>query len=137
LLVTLVAIALTLGVALYGLVSSRDTISLVGLTASAVIAVAMALRARDSIASAERASAYLDQALAESERVRDELRGANAALQSANVELRTLQIMVAQGFKLLDERSEGRLRQACDEAGDDLIQLVDQALESRRDLPHA
>jgi hypothetical protein len=133
LLVTLLAITLTLGVAVYGLVTDRPMIETVGLVASAAIAAAMALRARDSIGAAERSSELLDQALAESERARNDLDIANAKLQRANADLRTLQIAVAQGFNLIDERTHGRLRELVEEAGDDLAALVDETVETTLD----
>ena len=133
LLVTLVAISLALGVALYGLLTGREEIAVVGLIASAVVAIAMALRARDSIASAERASEQLDQSLAESERARDELRAANATLQRALVDFHALRIVVAQGLNLIDERAEGRLRSVIDEACGDLIAIVDHGPEDSDD----
>jgi hypothetical protein len=133
LLVTLLAITLTLGVAVYGLVTDRPMIETVGLVASAAIAAAMALRARDSIGAAERSSELLDQALAESERARNGLDIANVKLQRANADLRTLQIAVAQGFNLIDERTHGRLRELVEEAGDDLAALVDETVETTHD----
>lgn len=133
LLVTLMAITLTLGSATYGLVTDRRNVAIVGLTASVLIAVAMALRARDSIGTAERSPELLDRALAESERARDDLNVANAKLQRTNADLRTLQIAVAQGFNLIDERTEGRLRALVAEAGDDLASLVDEALDDEAD----
>jgi len=133
LLVTPIAMTLTLGVATYGLVTDRRTVAMVGLTASVLIAIAMALRARDSIGTAERSSEQLDRALAESERARDDLHIANAKLQRTNVDLRTLQIAVALGFNLIDERTEGRLRALVAEAGDDLASLVDEALDDEAD----
>lgn len=129
LLVTLLAISSTLGVATYGLLTDRVSVTMVGLAASVTIAVAMALRARDSIRTAERSSELLDGALAESERVRDDLHIANEKLQRTNASLRTLQIAVAQGFNLIDERTQGRLRELVEEAGDDLAALVDETLD--------
>ncbi|MEJ7569221.1 MAG: hypothetical protein WKF41_13255 [Gaiellaceae bacterium] len=129
LLVTLVAIGNTLGVATYGLVTDRGSVAMVGLAASVAIAVAMALRARDSIGTAERSSELLDRALAESEHARDQLHLANEKLQRTNASLRTLQVVVAQGFDLIDERTQGRLRELVDEAGDDLAALVDETLD--------
>jgi hypothetical protein len=131
--VTLVAISLTLGVALYGLLTGKEETAVVGLIASAVVAVAMALRARDSIASAERASEQLDQSLAESERVRDELRVANASLRRAIADFHTLRVVVAHGLGLIDERSQGRLRSVIDEACGDLIAIVDDGLTDSGD----
>ena len=103
---------------------------MVGLGASLAIAVAMALRARDSIRAVERSSEALDRALAESEHARDELHIANAKLQRTNADLRTLQIAVTQGFNFIDERTHGRLRELVEEAGDELAALVDDTLDT-------
>jgi len=133
LLVSLIAITLTLGVSTYGLVADRRNVAMVGLTTSVLIAVAMAVRARDSIGAIERSSELLDRALAESGRARDELHVANQELQRANADLRMLQIAVAQGFNLIDERTQGRLRELVEEAGDDLAALVAETLDETLD----
>jgi biopolymer transport protein ExbB/TolQ len=127
--VTLIAIALTLGVATYGLMTDRRSVALSGLLASMTIAVAMVLRARDSVRAAELSSELLDSALADSERARAELNAANERLQRTNVDLRTLRIAVAQGFNLIDERTQGRLREVVEHAGDDLAALVEESLD--------
>ena len=124
--VSLVAIAQTLGVASYGLLTDRKSVEIIGLVASVGIAVAMALRADDSISAAKRSSALLDRALVDSRRAHDELNIANERLQRTNAELRTLQVAVAQGFNLIDERTQGRLRELVEEAGNDLAALVDE-----------
>jgi hypothetical protein len=129
LLVTLVAITLTLGVATYGLMGDRQNVALIGIATSVAIAASMVLRARDSVRTAELSSELLDSVLVESERTRDELHVANAQLQKTNAELRTLQLAVAQGFNLIDERTQGRLRELIEQAGDDLAALVDETLE--------
>ena len=127
--VAFVAIASTLGVAVDGLITDRAGVTIVGLATSITIAVTMGVRARDSIRMAERSSELLDSALAESERARDELRIANEKLQRTNASLRTLHIAVAQGFNLIDERTQGRLRSLVEEAGDDLAALVAETLD--------
>ena len=127
--VAFVAIASTLGVAVDGLITDRAGVTIVGLATSITIAVTMGVRARDSIRMAERSSELLDSALAESERARDELRLANEKLQRTNASLRTLHIAVAQGFNLIDERTQGRLRGLVEEAGDDLAALVAETVD--------
>jgi hypothetical protein len=129
LLVTLVAIVSTLGVAMYALLSDRRNVALIAVGASVAIAFAMATRARDTLRTAERSSEMLDDVLVESERTRDELHSANSRLRNANAELRTLQLAVAQGFNLIDERTQGRLRELVQEAGDDLAALVDETID--------
>lgn len=127
--VAFVAIASTLGVAVDGLITDRAGVTIVGLATGITIAVTMGVRARDSIRMAERSSELLDSALAESERARDELRLANEKLQRTNASLRTLHIAVAQGFNLIDERTQGRLRGLVEEAGDDLAALVAETVD--------
>ncbi len=129
LLVTLAAIALTLGVTTYGLMTDRREVALIAVLASITIAVAMVIRARDSLRSAERSSVLLDSALTESERKRTELDLANARLQQTNASLQTLHLAVRQGFNLIDERTQGRLRELVEQTGDDLAALVDERIE--------
>jgi hypothetical protein len=129
LLVTLLAITLTLGVAVYALVGDRRNVALIAVAASVAIAASMVTRARDSLRTAEQSSEMLDTVLAESERTRDELRIANSQLQQTNAELRTLQLAIAQGFNLIDERTQGRLRELVQQAGDDLAALVDETID--------
>jgi hypothetical protein len=56
--------------------------------------------------------------------MRSELELANERLLRTNANLRMLQIAVGQGFNLIDERTQGRLRQIVEEAGDHLAALV-------------
>jgi hypothetical protein len=129
LLVTLAAIALTLGVTTYGLMTDRREVALIAVLASVAIAVAMVIRARDSLRSAELSSERLDIALTESERKRAELDVANVRLQQTNASLQTIHLAVRQGFNLIDERTEGRLRELIEQTGDDLAALVDERIE--------
>lgn len=71
----------------------------------------------------------LDAALAKSRRAQEELRAANEGLQRTNIELQALHIAMTQGFSLIDERTEGRLRALVEGAGDDLVALVDEAFD--------
>jgi hypothetical protein len=89
----------------------------------------MVTRARGSLRRAELSSALLETVLAESERARARLDMDNAKLQQANAGLRTVQLAVAQGFDLIDERTQGRLREIVEESGDELVALVDETLE--------
>src|SRR6266498_2972939 len=68
---TLAAISVTLGVAAYGFITTRESVAIIGVAASAAIAVAMAFRAQDAIRTAARSSELLDVVLVESERARD------------------------------------------------------------------
>lgn len=129
LLVNLGTIALTLGVAAYGATRNLHAVALVGVLASITIAVAMVLRAHRSLRTAELSSALLEAVLAESERARARLDVDNTKLQQANAGLRTIQLAVAQGFDLIDERTQGRLRKLVEESGDDLAALVDETLD--------
>jgi hypothetical protein len=114
---------------MYALLSERRNVALIAVAASVAIAVAMATRARDTLRTAELSSEMLDDVLVESERTQDELHLANSRLRNANAELRTLQLAVAQGFNLIDERTQGRLRELVQEAGDDLAALVDETID--------
>ena len=89
----------------------------------------MVTRARRSLRTAELSSALLEAVLAESERARARLDMDNAKLQQANAGLRTIQLAVAQGFDLIDERTQGRLRKIVEESGDALAALVDETLD--------
>src|SRR5215218_2159163 len=73
LLLPLTAVTVTLSVAVYGFATDRRNVAIVGAAATAAIAVAMALRAAESIRAVRRSSLLLDDALAESERARHEL----------------------------------------------------------------
>lgn len=129
LLVNLGAIALTLGIAAYGTTNDLHAVALAGVLASVTIAVAIVTRARGSLRRAELSSALLETVLAESERVRAKLDSDNAKLQQANAGLRTVQLAVTQGFDLIDERTQGRLREIVEASGDALAALVDETLE--------
>lgn len=111
LLVTAIAIVLTLGVATYGVETNRKTIAILGLAATVVIAALMVAGARHSI------------------RARDDLRVANDQLRRENAGLRTRELAVAQGFDLVDERTQGRLRELVEETGAELAEIVDEALD--------
>ncbi|MGH3025191.1 MAG: hypothetical protein ACRDLR_01945 [Gaiellaceae bacterium] len=129
LLVNLGAIALTLAIAAYGTTNDLHPVALVGVLASVAIAIAMVTRARGSLRRAELSSALLETVLAESERARARLDMDNVKLQQANAGLRTVQLAVTQGFDLIDERTQGRLREIVEESGDALAALVDETLE--------
>lgn len=122
-------IALTLGVTAYGVTNGLPAVALVGVLSSVTIAVAMVYRAHRSLRTAELSSVLLETVLAESERARTQLDTENAKLQRTNAGLRTIQLAVAQGFDLIDERTQGRLRKIVEESGDALAALVDEALD--------
>ena len=136
LLATLIAIALTLGVATWGVVTNRNSAAIVGLTAAAAAAVAMAFGARASIREAAGTSEVLDRTLAEAKRARDELLITNERLQRRNAELQALELAVEEGFDWIDERTQGRLRDLVEEAGDELAALVDEMLDAPRRSGH-
>ncbi len=98
-----------------------------------MIGVAMALRSRDSIRTAETAYERLDQELAGSERLRDELAAANRGLARANLELQTLQVAMADLLNLADERAGGRIRELVEDTGGELAELLEQELDRTRD----
>ena len=75
-----------------------------------------------------RTSEVLDRTLAEAERARDELRGRERASCSEGThELQALELAVEEGFDWIDERTQGRLRELVEEAGDELAALVDES----------
>lgn len=132
LLVSLSALVLSVGVACYGLLAGIGALALVGLFASVSIGVAMALRARNSIRTAENAYTRLDQALVESERTRDQLATANQDLARANLELRTMHVAIADLLNLADERTEGRMRELIEDTGSDLAELLEEEMARSR-----
>ena len=123
-----IAVVLALAVATYGLAAGRTLVALVGLGSGLAIAITMTLRTYTSLRKAQRSLALLNQVLAESKQERRNLHAANAKLERRNLELRMVQIAVAQGFTLVDERTQGRLREIVIQAGDDLAALVDESL---------
>jgi hypothetical protein len=132
LLVSLGALFATVGVACYGLLAEKRSLILTGLFASVSIGIAMALRARDAIRTAEDAYTRLDEALSESERARDELAAANVALGRANLELRTTHVAFADLLNLADERTNGRLRELIEDTGGELADLLEEELRRAR-----
>jgi hypothetical protein len=111
LLVKLIAIAVTLAAAAYGIETERKSIAIAALAATAVVAAAAALRAHRSA------------------RAREELHRANERLQRTNAELHAFHLAVIQGFALVDERTNGRLAELVEEAGEELAELIDDALD--------
>jgi hypothetical protein len=128
LLASLGGLVLTLGVARYGLLQGRRALVVIGLLASVGIGAAMALRARDSIRTAEDAYSRLDRALSGSERAREEFAAANQDLALANLELRVMHTALADLPNLADERSGGRMRELIEDAGDELAELLEEGL---------
>jgi hypothetical protein len=92
----------------------------------------MALRARNSIRTAENAYARLDRALVDIERARDEFALANEELGRANARVRAMQIAQAELLNLADERTHGRMRELIEETGSDLADLLQEELERAR-----
>ena len=98
------SIVVALGVGIYGIETDAKSVALVGLAFTALVAVAMAVRAGTAIR-------------------------ANERLQRRNADLQTFQLAVVQGFDLIDERTQGRLKELVEEAGDELAALVEDALD--------
>jgi hypothetical protein len=132
-LLALAGFVLSIAVATYGAVEGSGLLIATGLVSSAVIGAAMALRARDSIRTAETAYERLDRELAGSERLRDELAAANHGLARANLEMQTLQVAMADLLNLADERAGGRIRELVEDTGGDLAELLEQELDRTRD----
>jgi hypothetical protein len=123
------ALTLALGVSCFGLLSGSHRLALVALIAGAAVGLALALRARESIRTAETAYRRLDQTLAESERAHDALVLANEELADANVQSRAVQVAFASLLNMADERSQGRIRELIEETGGELAELLEEQLE--------
>ena len=132
-LLALAGFVLCIAVSTYGAVEQSGLLIATGLISSAVIGVAMALRARDSIRTAEGAYERLDRELAGSERLRDELAVANRGLVRANLEMQTVQVAMADLLNLADERAGGRIRELVEDTGGELAELLEQELDRTRD----
>lgn len=128
----LCALALGLGVTLYGYVSETGFVVGVGVVASMTVGLAMVLRARETIKADEAAYARLDQALANAERSRDRLAAGNEELRQANVQLRAIHIALSDALNLADERSHGRMRELIEDTGEELAELLEEQLERHR-----
>jgi hypothetical protein len=132
LLLSVGALSLALTVACYGLLIESHGLALVGVVTSVAIGLSMALRARESIRTAEDAYQRLDRALAETERARDELATANEELGRANAEIRAMQIAFADLLNLADERTHGRMRALIEDTGGELAELLEDQIEPKR-----
>lgn len=119
-------VAVSVGVALSGYLAGHAAVLLVGLIASAWIGVAMALRARSSIREVETAYDRLDHAHLQLERTKDELADANEQLARTNVQIRAVHGAFEDLLELADERTNGRLRELIEEAGEDIARLLAQ-----------
>jgi hypothetical protein len=109
----LTAIAVPLAAASYGVETNNRTIAMIGLVVTAVVAAAAALRANRST------------------RVRDALLEANGNLRRRNTDLEAMHQAVLQGLDVIDERTQGRLWELFEETGDELAELIDEALDDR------
>lgn len=109
----LTAIAVPLAAASYGVETNNRTIAMIGLVVTAVVAAAVAFRANSST------------------RVRDALLEANGNLRRRNTDLEAMHQAVLQGLDVIDERTQGRLWELFEETGDELAELVDEALDDR------
>jgi hypothetical protein len=109
----LTAIAAPLAAASYGVETNNRTIAMIGLVVTAVVAAAAALRANRST------------------RVRDALLEANGNLRRRNTDLEAMHQAVLQGLDVIDERTQGRLWELFEETGDELAELIDEALDDR------
>jgi hypothetical protein len=109
----LTAIAVPLAAASYGVETNNRTIAMIGLVVTAVVAAAAALRANRST------------------RVRDALLEANGNLRRRNTDLEAMHQAVLQGLDVIDERTQGRLWELFEETGDELAELIDEAVDDR------
>ncbi len=113
LLAALSASAASLATASYGVEAGEKTVAMIGLAATAMVAVAATLFANRSI------------------RTRDDLRAANAELRRRNTDIEARYRTVAYGLDVVDGRTRGRLWELLEEAGDELAELADEALDER------
>jgi hypothetical protein len=104
-------IALALGVATFGVETNREALALLGLAATGLLAAALAASASRSM------------------RRRYELREANKELLRRNAKLEAQQLAIDTALASIDERTHGRLRDLVEESGDELAELVDEALD--------
>ena len=105
--------AIALAAASYGVETNNRTIAMIGLVVTAVVAAAVAFRANRST------------------RVRDALLEANGNLRRRNTDLEAMHQAVLQGLDVIDERTQGRLWELFEETGDELAELIDEALDDR------
>lgn len=132
LLVTLGGLLMTLSTASYGLLAGSPALVVIGVVTGVWIGVAMALRARDSIRTAEDAYGRLDRALADSERARGQLAAANEELARVNLDLRTMHVAMSDVLNLADERTDGRMRELIEATGGELAALLEEELDRTR-----
>jgi hypothetical protein len=126
---TVILIGLAFAVAVYGVAASRDLVAVVGLAAVAFAMVAMARGARTSIRALMRRCEVHGRARAESERARHDLEVENAELERRYADLRARHAAIVEGFDALDERTGGRLYDLIEQAGDELGELTEEALD--------
>ena len=84
----------------------------------------MSLRSRDGIRELEGAYERLDRAHVDLERANDRLVEANEQLAAANIGIRSVHEAFENVLVLLDERTDGRLRDLIEESGEDLARFL-------------
>ena len=110
-LVTAVATTLALGLTAYGVVSDRNGVAMIGLTATVLVGAALVVGTSSSM------------------HRREALLAANDELQRRNADLEALHLAVGKGLDVIDEQTQGRLLELIEEAGDELAALVDETLD--------
>lgn len=103
----LALVGIAFGVSAFGIATDRDAFALLGLAATALLAVALAVGATRLT------------------RRCDELRAANRELQRANAELEARRLAIGKALDLIDDRTNGRLYELVEVVGDELAELVD------------
>jgi hypothetical protein len=111
LLAAFTAIAVPLTAASYAIETNQRTIAMIGLVATATVAAAAALCAKKSIGA------------------RKKLLKTNEDLMRRNADLEARCRAVMHGFDAIDERTQGRLWELLEEAGDEFAELVEEALD--------
>ena len=126
-------VAITAGLAftvgLYGIAANRDLVAAIGLCAVGLTALAMKAAAGIRVQALRRRCELLGRARAKSERARHDLEIENAELRRRNAELESREAAVNDGFDWVDEQASGRLRALLDQAGLQLADLTDMALD--------
>ena len=112
------------GASLEAIWTHRTIVLVVDLAAVGWAGVAMTLRSWGAIRELERAYERLDRAHVELEHANDRLLETNDRLAAANVEIRSVHGAFEEVLVLVDERTDGGLRNLIEESGEDLARFL-------------
>ena len=121
---SLCALAVVVGASLEAIWTHRTIVLVVDLAAVGWAGVAMTLRSWGAIRELERAYERLDRAHVELEHANDRLLETNDRLAAANVEIRSVHGAFEEVLVLVDERTDGGLRNLIEESGEDLARFL-------------